>query len=127
MILREVRLLREKLEIHTASIRAPDRPLDQLSQEEIDEARRTYYVKPSGAVRAIRALAATLMSKPAGFVSGCWYAMRLARFRPRQLALNLVYFAQAAMVGRWMRGLKLSHLHTHYSSTVALLVHAASN
>jgi colanic acid/amylovoran biosynthesis glycosyltransferase len=123
VILREVRLLRDRFEIHTASIRAPDRPLEQLSQEERDEAKQTYYVKPSGVTGAIGALAATLVFRPGGFIRGCWYAMKLARFRPRQLALNLAYFAQAVMVGRWMRGLKLSHLHTHYSSTVALLVH----
>ena len=123
VILRELRLLREKFEIHTVSIRAPDRPVEQLSAEERDEMQRTFYVKPSGAAGAMRALAGTLASRPAGFVRGCWYAMRLARFQPRQLALNLAYFAQAVMVGRWMRGLGLLHLHTHYSSTVALLVH----
>jgi glycosyltransferase involved in cell wall biosynthesis len=123
VILREIRLLRENFEIYTVSIRTPDRPFEQLSAEERDEAKRTYYIKPSGAAGAMRALAGTLVSRPAGFVRGCWYAMRLARFQPRQLALNLAYFAQALMVGRWMRGLGLLHLHTHYSSTVALLVH----
>jgi colanic acid/amylovoran biosynthesis glycosyltransferase len=123
VILREVRLLRERFEIHTASIRAPDRPFEQLSPEERDEAKRTYYVKPSGARGAIRAVATTLLTRPAGFIRGCWYAITLAGFRPRQLALNLAYFGQAAMVGRWMRALNVSHLHTHYSSSVALLVH----
>ena len=52
-----------------------------------------------------------------------WRAVRLAGFQLKQLALNLAYFAQAAMVGRWMRRNGLTHLHTHYSSTVALLVH----
>ncbi len=37
--------------------------------------------------------------------------------------MNLGYFAQAAIVGRFLREKQLTHLHTHYSSTVALLVH----
>lgn len=122
MILREVRLLRAQFEIFTASIRAPDRPLDQLSAEERDEAGRTFYVNPGGAAAALVALAATLVSNPAGFFAGFYYAMRLAGSRPRQLFLNFAYFAQACIVGRWMRRNELTHLHTHYSSTVALLV-----
>jgi colanic acid/amylovoran biosynthesis glycosyltransferase len=123
VILREVRLLRKHFEIFTVSVRAPDRPLDQLSAEERDEADRTYYVKPAGAAAALAALIAALFSHPIRFTSGLGYAIRLAGFRLRQLALNLAYFGQAAVIARWMRRNQLTHLHTHYSSTVALLAH----
>jgi len=104
-------------------VRAPDRPLDQLSAEERDEADRTYYVKPAGAGAALGALIAVFCSHPIRFARGLAYALKLAGFRLQQLALNLAYFAQAAVIGRWMRRNQLTHLHTHYSSTVALLVH----
>jgi colanic acid/amylovoran biosynthesis glycosyltransferase len=123
VILREVRLLRKHFEIHTVSVRAPDRPAAQLSPEEREEAERTYYVNPAGAGVALAALISTLFSDPIRFFGGLWYAVRLAGLRIKQLGLNLAYFAQAALVGRWMRGKNLAHLHTHYSSTVALLVH----
>ncbi len=121
VILREVRLLRAHFEIFTVSIRAPDRPADQLSPEETDEAARTFYVNPSGAIAAFTALASLLFANPAQFARGFFYALKLAGLRLRQIALNLAYFAQAAIVGRWMREKNLTHLHTHYSSTVALL------
>ena len=125
MILREVRLLRKQFDIYTASVRAPDRPLEQLSLEEREEAKRTYYIKPGGAGSAFTALLAALIYSPGRFMSGLAYTVRLAGFRLKQVALNLAYFVQAAMVGRWMRSNGLTHLHTHYASTVALLVHKA--
>jgi len=122
VILREVRLLRQHLDIRTVSIRPPDRPADRLSAEEREEAGQTYYVKPSGIVAALGTLLSTLFANPIRFIGGLWYAVRLAGFNLRQLGLNVAYFAQATMVGRWMRRAGMAHLHTHYSSTVALLV-----
>ncbi len=118
-----MRLLREQFDIYTASVRGPDRPSEQLSLEEREEAKRTYYINPAGAANACAALAAALSSSPLRFIAGLSYAVRLAGFQVKPLALNLAYFAQAAMVGCWMRRNGLTHLHTHYSSTVALLVH----
>lgn len=122
VILREVRLLREQFDIYTASVRGPDRPFEQLSLEEREEAKRTYYIKPAGAGSAFMALVAALVSSPLRFMAGLTYAVSLAGFQLNQTARNLAYFAQAVMVGRWMRRNGLTHLHTHYSSTVALLV-----
>jgi colanic acid/amylovoran biosynthesis glycosyltransferase len=119
VILREVRLLRAHFEIETISVRAPDRATQELSPEERDEASRTFYVNPGGAPAALKALASVLFSNPAGFVRGFAYTVKLAGFRIRPLG----YFAQAAIVGCVMRRKHLTHLHTHYSSTVALLVH----
>lgn len=119
VILREVRLLRKHFEIETISVRAPDRPVEQLSPEERDETSRTFYVNPGGAPAALKALAALLISNPIRFARGFAYTVKLAGFRVRPLG----YFAQAAIVGGFMRTKRLTHLHTHYSSTVALLVH----
>ena len=123
LILREVRKLRERCDVYTASIRAPDRPVDKLSPEEADEAQRTFYVKPAGVAAALSALFAAFVQSPVRFTTALAFALRLAGLRLKQVLLNIAYFAQAAMVGRWMRRHALTHLHCHYSSTVALLVH----
>lgn len=122
VILREVRYLRARLDVSTASIRSADRPLDQLAPEEKDEAERTFYVKAQGFDGAFSAYIATLFSRPGRVLGGTLYAVRLSRFHPKQLVLNLAYLAQALIVGQWMRRNGLQHLHTHYSSTVALFV-----
>jgi glycosyltransferase involved in cell wall biosynthesis len=122
VILREIRELRKQLELRTASIRGPDRPLEQLSAEERDEANRTYFVKTQGFAGALTAAMATLFTRPASFVAGLSYAVRLSRFSPRQMFKNTGYFAEALIIGQWMRRENLRHLHSHYSSTVGLLV-----
>jgi glycosyltransferase involved in cell wall biosynthesis len=121
VILREIRELRKCFELRTASIRGPDRPGEQLTAEERDEASRTYYVKPHGFEGALSAAITTLFSRPAPFVRGLFYALKLSGFRPRQAFKNVGYFAEALMIGQWMKREGLRHLHTHYSSTVGLL------
>lgn len=122
VILREIRELRRWFELRTVSIRAPDRPLDQLTSEECDEASRTHYIKPQGAAGAFSAVLSTLFSRPVSFVSGFFYALKLSRLRPWQAIKNLGYFLEALLVGQWMRQEQITHLHSHYSSTVGLLV-----
>ncbi len=117
MLLREVRELRSKFEVFTASVRAPDRPPEKLSEEEKDEAGRTYFVKPHGIAGALQAHFQTLFSVPGAYFRGLFYALRLS-FTFRYFG----YFTQALMVGQWMLRNHLPHLHVHYSSTVALLL-----
>ena len=123
VILREVRYLRAAFDIQMASVRPPDRPLDQLSPEELDEAERTYYIKSQGPGAAAVALVSAFVLNPARFFGGAFYGARIAGLRLKQIFVNLAYFTEAAMVGLWMRRNGLNRLHTHYSSTVALLVH----
>lgn len=125
VILREVRQLRRHFDVYTASIRGPDRPVERLSAEERDEQQRTFYVKPQGAFAAVSAMLAMLFTSPASFIGGLFYALRLGGLRLKQVLLNVAYFSQAVMIGRWMRRNGLGHLHCHYSSTVALFVHKA--
>ena len=123
VILREIRLLRNHLDIHTASVRGPDRPPDRLSPEELEEARQTFYVKPAGVGRAISALFQAFWLNPARFTGALFFALSLPGFAPLQSMRNLAYFGEAAVTGLWLRRNGLTHLHTHYSSTIALLVH----
>jgi glycosyltransferase involved in cell wall biosynthesis len=121
VILREIRELRKQMELRTASIRAPDRPLDRLSAEERDEVSRTYFVKPQGFAGALAAATGTFFARPASFIAGFFYAVRLSRLRPLQLFKNTGYLVEALIIGQWMKRENLRHLHSHYSSTVGLL------
>ena len=121
VILHEIRELRIWFEVRTASIRAPDRPLDQLTAEERDEASRTYYIKPQGVGGALSAVLSTLFSRPVSFASGFFYALKLSQLRPGQAVRNLGYFLEALLLAQWMRRERITHLHSHYSSTVGLL------
>lgn len=122
MLLREVRELRKQFDVYTASIRAPDRPPEKLTEEEKDEAARTYFVKPQGISGALQAHSKTLFSRPAAYFSGLAHALQLGGVHPVRAFFYLGYFTQALMVGQWMLRHRLPHLHVHYSSTVGLLV-----
>jgi len=112
-MLREVRRLRELgWRIETASIRPPDRPLDKLTPVEQEEARGTFYVKTSGIANAVRAQLATLFTQPSGYLRGLACALGAGR-------AGILYFAEAVMVGQWMKRRGLTHVHTHYASTAA--------
>lgn len=122
VILREIRELRKFLDVRTASIRSPDRPIEQLTKEERDEAASTFYVKQKGLAGALEALLLTLYARPLALIRGICYALQLAKFNAGQSLKNLAYLAQAVILGRWMQQQDVKHLHVHYSSTVGLLL-----
>lgn len=119
-VLREVLALRRRgFRIDTASINPPDRPPDQLTEDERNEAARTYCIKCDGAGGALAAHAAGFVRNFAGYWRGVALALRLARLDLRRLGLNLAYFTEALMVGRWMRKKSHTHLHVHLASQAA--------
>ncbi len=122
-------LLREVLElrrlgwnIHVISVRPPDRPLDTLQPTERDEAAQTYYVKRASVGSVIGTHCKLFLVHPTAWIRGLFYALRMSRQNPSKLLHNLFYFAEAVMVGCWMQRRNITHLHTHFVSTVALLV-----
>lgn len=122
-ILREVRQLRELgVDIRVASIRSVDRAWDALVHEEQDEFRQTHYINQSKIGRIIADHLATWSTRPFSYVKSLFYAVKVARFRPRQSLRHLAYLSQAVLVGRWMKREGLTHAHTHFSSTVALFL-----
>jgi len=115
-ILREIQRLREVgFDVRVASIRDPDRPLEQLTAEEREEQRGTFYIKSAGAARAFAAAARVLFRHPMEFLSALKYAARLRG--PN----NLLYFAEAAVLADWMHREELSQLHMHFTTTVGLI------
>jgi len=126
-VLREVLALRALgFRIHTASINPPDRPIAQLTAAEAAEAARTYCIKRHGLSGAAAAFARTLLTNPGGVLRGLALVLRLGRLDLAGLALNLMYFLEALMVGQWMLRNSLRHLHVHLASqaaSVGLYVH----
>jgi colanic acid/amylovoran biosynthesis glycosyltransferase len=122
-ILREIRALRELgFEIDVISIRPPDRPTQQLSDVEREELTRTFTVLSAGLGGTLSAHVATLVRRPVSYLAGMWMAVRLAQASLPKTVSNLLYFAEAVVAGRQMQRRGLLHLHTHFASTVALLV-----
>lgn len=119
-VLREVLALRALgFRIETASINPPDRPPDQLTPQEREEAARTYCVKCHGLTGAAAAHAQTLLRNFAGYWRGVRLAFHLAGLDLSRLFLNLMYFTEALMVGQWMRRNGQTHLHVHLASQAA--------
>jgi len=119
-VLREVLALRELgFQVETASINVPDRPAEELTQAEADEAKCTYYVKQHGLSGAAVAKLQTVFGNFGGYWRGVGLAFRLAGLDLRRLYLNLMYFIEALMVGQWMKRKGLRHLHVHLASQAA--------
>lgn len=119
-ILREIVALRERgFDLSVASIRPSDRPAAELTAQEREEAANTFYVKSSG---MLAPQLWTSLRRPLRYAAGFAYALRLAGPNPQKLLHHAAYFLQAVVAGHWMTQNHIRHVHTHFSSTVALLI-----
>jgi colanic acid/amylovoran biosynthesis glycosyltransferase len=122
-ILREVLALRRGgLDICTVSIRRSDRPEEILSADEANEYRRTFCVFGSGLAHAVRANLRTMVRHPLAYVRALAYAWRLSRGTPRLLLTYSGYFIQAVIAGNYFELQGVTFIHTHFSSTVLLIL-----
>ncbi len=119
-VLREVMALRSLgIRIETASINPPDRTADQMTDNEVAEAVRTYCVKSHGLTGAVNAHLLALLRNFVGYWRGLRLVLRLGGLDLKKLFFNLMYFTEALMVGRWMRRQRLTHLHCHLAQQAA--------
>ena len=122
-MLREIRLLRRRgFEIHVFSIGDPDRPPAAMTEVEQEESRSTFYVKSAGFANLAAAHFAVFFSRPVSYLRGLCCALDLGAASPRTALYGLFYFAEAVFVGRAMLRLGLRHVHTHFASTVGLIL-----
>jgi glycosyltransferase involved in cell wall biosynthesis len=122
-LLAEVKHLRALgIEVAVASISPPDRPPEKLSPEEREESARTYYVKSVPVVRAAFENLLELLTHPLRYLRGLFFTLKLGSGRLRRTAYHLAYFAEAILVGRYMRSQAISHVHASFSATVALIM-----
>ncbi len=122
-ILREICKLRELgFDIRVVSIRKPDRPPAALSEEEAAEFRQTSYVLGSGASTIAGAHLWTFFGAPLGYVAAFFSTLGLAGWNLRGALHHTFYFAEAVVAGHLFRKQGVAHAHTHFASTVALLM-----
>jgi len=124
-ILREINYLKNNNNlVYTASINAPDRPVEQLTTEEQLEANNTFYIKKAGIWAALKSHLRGFTQSPRTYTNGLRYAIGLAGFDLKKMLWNTFYFTEALMLTQWMQRNTLDHLHVHFAtaaSTVALI------
>lgn len=127
-LLREIRGLRKLgWEIEVVAVRPDARSANEYTKEEREEAASTHYVLRGGGAAFLWAHLHTLATRPAGYARGLAAAFRYGRFHPRGTLYGLFYFAEAVAAGRRIALRKLSHVHTHYASTVAWMMSSVFN
>ncbi|HEX3892279.1 MAG TPA: glycosyltransferase family 4 protein [Terracidiphilus sp.] len=121
-MLREVRQLRRLgMEVHVLSVSAPDRPTELLTTEEREEAATAFYVKSQSFSHVAGCHIRTFFRRPRGYLSGLSLAWRFGSGRPKSILSQVLYFAEAVVVGCRMKKLGIDHIHSHFSSNVAIL------
>lgn len=121
-LLAEVRHLRRLgFTLEVISVSPPDRPIAALSEVEREEANRTFYIKSLSPLRIALLNAAEFSRSPLRYLNALFFVLRLAGPNPRAISYHLAYLAEAAVVGRRMRQLGISHVHASFSATVALI------
>ena len=122
-VLREVLSLRSRgIDVCMVSVRRCDRPLNSLSADEAQEARRTFSVMGAGYLHALISNARVLSRHPLGYLRGLWYAWSLTRGTPRLLVKYTFYFLEAVVAGDYFERQRVTDIHTHFSSTVLLIL-----
>jgi colanic acid/amylovoran biosynthesis glycosyltransferase len=116
-----LQLRRLGFDVSAASISSPDRPLEALSSQEREETARTYYVKPVPAPKVCLLNLVEFLCHPFAYLRGLLFALGLARGSARRAAFHVAYFAEAILVGRYMRSRGISHVHANFSATVSLI------
>lgn len=117
-ILREVQGLRALgLRVEVASVNAPDRLPERMSDGEREEAATTYGLKRHGLRGALAALVWAAATRPLALLRTLREAIGLGRGAKRIYAL--AYAVEAVMVTRWMSRRDLRHLHVHFGNEAA--------
>jgi len=122
-VLHEVRALRRQgIDVRVVSVRPCDRPMAQLSTAEAEEARRTFSVLGAGPLHAIIANVRVLCRHPIRYFGGLLHAWALSRGTPKRVVLYTGYFLEAVVAGDYFERRQVTDIHTHFSSTVLLVL-----
>lgn len=125
-ILREaLELRRIGLPLHTASVKPPQQSEDGATETETREAGRTFYVKRRGLLNVLGDHAGCLLRRPGRYLAGLFCALQLGGADLKAAVFHLFYFAEAVVLGQWLRRNAVQHVHVHFANsaaTAALLV-----
>ncbi|HEX8475841.1 MAG TPA: glycosyltransferase family 4 protein [Pyrinomonadaceae bacterium] len=121
-VLREVLGLRALgFDVHVASVLECDRPAERLSDEERDEWRETFYVKPTNPLSMVVPHLKTMVARPRRYLGALMDTLKLCVSAPRMAPTCLMYFVEAVLLGRWMQERRLTHVHSHFTPNVCVL------
>jgi glycosyltransferase involved in cell wall biosynthesis len=122
-VLREVRALRScGIEVCVVSVRRCDRSTAKLSADEAEEAVQTFSVLGAGYLHALIANLRVLCRHPLGYLRGLLYAWSLSRGTPKLVLMYTFYFLEAVVAGDYFERQQVRNIHTHFSSTVLLVL-----
>ncbi|MGH8318289.1 MAG: glycosyltransferase [Steroidobacteraceae bacterium] len=122
-ILREVLSLRRRgFDIYTVSVRQPDRTAETLSDKEAEEESRTFSVLGAGVFHALVVNLRVLTRHPVRYLQAITYAWALTRGTPSLLLSYTFYFFEAVVAGHYFTSRGVRNIHTHFASTVLLLL-----
>ncbi len=107
-------------EIATIAIRGADRAQENMTPQERQEQANTFDILPVG-WHIPTAHVATILRRPGSYLAGLMLALRLGGANPRAAVFHLIYFIEAVAAGHHAVSRGFRHLHTHFSSTVALI------
>ena len=120
-ILREILALRSLgFDIQVIAIRGDDRPSELLTDTERLEQKRTLTVLPFGR-HFLAAHFLTALRTPRRYIAGLYLACKMSGSTVRSMLYHLIYFAEAVVAGHAARQASYRHIHSHFSSTVALI------
>lgn len=121
-VLREVRRLREMgFDLRVASVLVADRTLEEMTPDEYDEARRVFNIKTTNPLLIIGPHLKTLVAHPLRYLKMLALTLGRCAAVPRTATSTLMYFIEAVILGSWMREQGVSHVHSHFASSVALM------
>ena len=121
--MREIRGLRQLgWDVRVVSIRAADRPVESLSPDEAEEILATFSIMGAGRTALLKTALTQFFKSPLRFLAGLLGAWRLAGFHPALWPAYAFYFLEAITAGAYFRNQQILHVHTHFSTTVALLM-----
>lgn len=117
-------LERNDCSVLRVSVRGTGRDLvDPADREEKD---RTMYVFDARTLEYVKALALSLLGRPAGFLRAVAGMIHMMRRTSRPRVYHLAYLAEALVVAKWSRERGVSHIHAHFGTNnaeVAMLAH----
>lgn len=126
-IFREIAALRlSGATVEASSVNPPDRPTNQLPEFEQVEETQVFYIKRASLSQIAKAHLRTLAARPWETLQGFRLALSHAGASGKQLVRWIGYFAEAVIVGDWLRRRGHRHLHVHFATEVASVGYLAA-
>jgi glycosyltransferase involved in cell wall biosynthesis len=93
-----------------------------MTPQEREEASITTVLEGTSFAGILFSHIAVLLTRPRGYLRGFFEALRFGRGRTIETVKAVVYFSRAVALGRWITASGCLHCHTHFASSIALLI-----